>query len=122
MSTICEGKATRKEAILDYVLCNELALQSITKMVIDENRIQCSLSDHNMIMLEMKLTPSRGNKGKKKELISTNYKRAAALARKEFREALDDCRSPAHEDAMSILKEKTMKCTNRITINEKYGV
>ena len=59
MTTKCRGKATRKEAVLDYVLCNDNALENILEMVIDEKRIRSTISDHNMINLELNLDKRR---------------------------------------------------------------
>ena len=61
MTTKCRGKATRKEAVLDYVLCNDNALENVLEMEIDEKRTRSTISDHNMINLELRLDKRKRN-------------------------------------------------------------
>ncbi|XP_018496651.1 uncharacterized protein LOC108864844 [Galendromus occidentalis] len=48
----CEGRYTRKSAVIDYVLGSPGAVETVQHMYIDDKRLLSSISDHNLITVK----------------------------------------------------------------------
>ena len=129
----CSGKITRngkskqgnmeqKGSVIDYVLCYEKALKRIQSMLIDEERMRSKLSDHNLIEVVLKTGYSKYDKRSKKEIVSTNYEKAAELTREHLQRDLANPDNVDYDQFVTVLRGNAEKCTKRITVNEKYGV
>ena len=58
---ICKGRNTRKDATIDYILCNgKKVLNTCQSMLVDERREVTQISDHNLISTTCRVGDSRG--------------------------------------------------------------
>jgi hypothetical protein len=81
---LCKGRKTRKDATIDYILCNDRVLQTCQSMLVDQDREVTQISDHNLISITCR-TPRRGTRQKAARVRITNGYKAANIANENIR-------------------------------------
>ena len=81
---LCEGRKTRKDATIDYVLCNDKVVNTCQSMFIDERREVTQISDHNLISITCRVNNRRARQTRARVKI-TNEHKSASIARENIR-------------------------------------
>ena len=82
-------------------------------MHVDEERVRSILSDHNLIEIRVDVGASRPVKRRRKEIITTNYEKAAALIREYLQGELAVTAEISYDQLINALKENAERCTQR---------
>ncbi|XP_018497315.1 uncharacterized protein LOC108865118, partial [Galendromus occidentalis] len=117
----CEGKFTRKGAVLDYVLCNTSAYRKLQQMVIDEKRQITQISDHNLITAIFQIAENRGDKKKlSKKLNLVDRNRAALGTKASLRTKLLRDEPVTYEILKYTIQENIRKSSRMVRVSNAY--
>jgi Reverse transcriptase (RNA-dependent DNA polymerase)/Endonuclease-reverse transcriptase len=113
----CQGQHTRKDAVLDYLLCSNDCYELIDCMLVDDQRSVYSGSDHNIIMARLCVPASPPDqRGRRVTVVDT--RRAAG----EVVNRLSDETTPlaGYEGLKSAVHRATARCSRDITLGPQH--